>query len=675
MRANPHNKLLIKKYMTLTNTFVAKLAVAFVAISMMFSFFAPAQAQTAEELQATIDALMAQINALNAQLGTTSGGSMSSSCVSVPAPLTMGAQNADVTALQNFLINAGQSIPAGATGYFGGQTQAALAGWQAANGVAPAVGYYGPITKAAMDAACVVVDDSSDDSTMDDSSDDSSSDDSSSDDSLSGGEADVNSMNGRDEEDAIREGEEDIAVHRVEFDVDDADVMLKRVDVVLDASALVGNTGEPNPWDAFDEMSVWVDGDKVASEDVTDEDDWDDLGSDEYSFRLTGLDTIFREGSSPEVIIALSAANSVDVDGDAGEDDWVIYVDTDGMRFVDGEGIDITAGPGVADASTFEMEDAGAGDDLNLVSSDEDPDSQTYAVDENDNTDHLIFAFDLDADDSDNDVDLDNLISLQVLSGGTNGTKLSFVDDFYVEIDGDRFDAESWSDASDSETVDFDIDRDITIAAGDMVTVMVYATLNDVANTFSDATLIASTSATQIDAEGADDISVDGSDVEGNVHTFRLNGVDVELSSEDTSLDENADTTSADDEGIFTLEFDVTAFGDTLYVPFGAATATDLTAGLEFSILDNNGSAVDLTGATTTVSVDVADGNIEKTNSYKVSEGSTETFTLEVKYDPASTGSYKLRLDTVNFAVTDVATATDAQDVSDLDVDTAKLTI
>jgi len=124
--------------MTLTNTIVAKFAVAFVAIAMMFAAFAPAQAQTAEELQATIDALMAQIAELNAQMGSgDSSSSMSSSCVSIPAPLTIGAENANVTALQNFLIGEGQSIPAGATGYFGGQTQAALAGWQAANGVAP----------------------------------------------------------------------------------------------------------------------------------------------------------------------------------------------------------------------------------------------------------------------------------------------------------------------------------------------------------------------------------------------------------------------------------------------------------------------------------------------------------------------------------------------------------
>jgi len=54
----------------------------------------------------------------------------------------------DVTTLQNFLMTQGMTIPAGATGYFGPQTQAALIQFQLANDIAPAVGYFGPITRA-----------------------------------------------------------------------------------------------------------------------------------------------------------------------------------------------------------------------------------------------------------------------------------------------------------------------------------------------------------------------------------------------------------------------------------------------------------------------------------------------------------------------------------------------
>jgi hypothetical protein len=60
---------------------------------------------------------------------------------------------ADVRALQNLLIskNTGPAAQAlarnGATAYFGPLTQAALAEWQKANGVAPALGYFGPKTR------------------------------------------------------------------------------------------------------------------------------------------------------------------------------------------------------------------------------------------------------------------------------------------------------------------------------------------------------------------------------------------------------------------------------------------------------------------------------------------------------------------------------------------------
>lgn len=84
---------------------------------------------------------------------TTTTGQTSSS-PSLPSQnssgLTVGSRGAEVKKLQEFLISHGYAniIPAGATGYFGGQTRAALAAFQSANGISPAVGYFGPITRA-----------------------------------------------------------------------------------------------------------------------------------------------------------------------------------------------------------------------------------------------------------------------------------------------------------------------------------------------------------------------------------------------------------------------------------------------------------------------------------------------------------------------------------------------
>ncbi len=67
--------------------------------------------------------------------------------------LTIGSRGADVIALQTWLIAQGYSIPAGATGYFGLQTRAAVAAYQAAKGITPAVGFFGPITRASVNGA------------------------------------------------------------------------------------------------------------------------------------------------------------------------------------------------------------------------------------------------------------------------------------------------------------------------------------------------------------------------------------------------------------------------------------------------------------------------------------------------------------------------------------------
>jgi len=70
--------------------------------------------------------------------------------------LTLNMSGDDVSKLQTLLMARGHAIAAGATGYFGSQTQAALRAYQSANGVSPATGYFGPITRAHMKAAGLV---------------------------------------------------------------------------------------------------------------------------------------------------------------------------------------------------------------------------------------------------------------------------------------------------------------------------------------------------------------------------------------------------------------------------------------------------------------------------------------------------------------------------------------
>jgi Putative peptidoglycan binding domain len=114
-----------------------------------------ANAQTTADLQAQIAALLAQIQQLQAQLNAASSGSSMAAAYNYTRDLTVGSTGADVKALQEFLnangaqlAASGAGSPGNETTYFGALTKAALAKYQAAHGIAPAAGYFGPITRA-----------------------------------------------------------------------------------------------------------------------------------------------------------------------------------------------------------------------------------------------------------------------------------------------------------------------------------------------------------------------------------------------------------------------------------------------------------------------------------------------------------------------------------------------
>src|ERR1044072_4101259 len=124
--------------------------------SLVVGFAAPVGAQSTADLQAQIAALLAQVNALTAQLNAS--GSSSVTC-SFSRNLTVGISGADVKCLQQFLnvkgyvvASSGAGSPGNESMYFGALTKAALAKFQAANGISPAAGYFGPITRAAIAA-------------------------------------------------------------------------------------------------------------------------------------------------------------------------------------------------------------------------------------------------------------------------------------------------------------------------------------------------------------------------------------------------------------------------------------------------------------------------------------------------------------------------------------------
>ena len=110
-------------------------------------------------LVAEIEAIAAQIQTLEAELASSApsapGASVTGTTTAFYRNLTIGDSGPDVEALQQYLNRSGFPVAAKGPGsagnetqYFGPLTQTALASWQAAHGISPAAGYFGPETRA-----------------------------------------------------------------------------------------------------------------------------------------------------------------------------------------------------------------------------------------------------------------------------------------------------------------------------------------------------------------------------------------------------------------------------------------------------------------------------------------------------------------------------------------------
>lgn len=617
-----------------TNNVIAKIAAVVAGlglVAMSFAYAAPAaKADTASDNAALIASLMAQIEALKASMG---GSASMGTAVQFNMDLTIGSKGADVTALQQWLVSKGfLQMPANTSyGYFGAVTKAAVAAWQASAGISPAAGYFGPISRAKANAAAGTTGGTTGGTT--DTS------------SLKGGEGNLDNFDTLgDVESSVDEGEETVKILGVEFDANDADVMVERVDVEFyDKSVLSGSSSNLDNY--IDGVSLWMDGKKVASLDV----DAADEDNDVYSFRFTGLKGIVREDDTAELYVAVDAVSNLD--GDDEGVTWSVRIPTDGIRAVDGAGISETYHSSALSETGISFDQMTAGD-LDISEGDANPDSTVVQIDEtNDTSGVLVLAFDVEADEQDitiNDLPVGFVTSE---NEGVDGPAKRAI----LMADGKTIDTKSIpSSAGTSYEVTFD-DLDFTVEDGETVEFTVELDLNDAdLTTFaSGTTLYATTTGSDWDAEDAegDSVTVGGSltNASNGVLTFRTDGIDVAWKSESavTTVVDGSDN----DYATFTMELTVSAFEEDAYILKNGANA--ITYQIENA---STGVVLGTSTATTTVISSSAD---EDGSSYRIDAGQDETFTITVTVDPLAAGegaSYRFQLLTVIFGLTNSGT-------------------
>ncbi len=646
--------------MTITHSYTKLVAVAAgvaVAFALVLGAAAPVRAAALTSGQissiigllqsfgadaATIANVQASLNGTAPTMPTTpsTGGSMACNASVWTRDLTVGATGADVMALQKFLnmsaatqvAATGAGSPGMETSTFGPATRAAVIKFQTANAITPAAGYVGPVTRTTIAAKCsgttpgTPVNPTTPTTPT----------------GLQGGEGtlDVNGLLG-DVESDVDEGDEDVQVLGLELEAEDSDMMIERVDVLIDLDDATG--GESTQLDDYiTEVSLWLDGKKLATVDVSDIEE-DSSTSDLFEARFTGLKGIVREGKTADMYVAVSAVNNIDT-GDVATV-LEVGIDDTGIRAVDAVGISETYDGGYSldgsgDYETFSVTASDTGT-LTIREGDDSPEAGLVVVDDTSDTEDVtVLEFELEADDQ--DVHIEDMPVGLLVSGATNVGDI--VKRVHLMKGSTLVKTENVpASAGTYEEVVFD-NVDIEIAKGDTENFSIVVDIfdTDTGEPDNGDSLTASTTSSLVAWDVEDDngetVTPSGA-AGGNAQSFYSeNGITVTYKSS-TATKTVGSIANAPDVADFTIKFSVTNNGDdTAYfdgdvaagIPAAAgtvtwATTTDSTTGTTTSGFTAYG-----TGIVTADSSDSNDVLNSGDKRFVLDAGETRNFTFTV---------------------------------------------
>lgn len=577
---------------------------------------APVQAATADELQAQVTALLAQIAALS--------GSSSSSCMNFTMNLTMGSNNAEVKALQVYLNKKGYTVAlsgAGSMGmestYFGGLTRSALAKYQAAMGISPAAGYFGPISRAKVNADCTGTGTTGTGTTGTTG--------------LNGGEANLNSFDLRREDSIGAEGDSKVVFATAKFDVDDGDARVERIKLVASST---NSSLEKNPWKYFSKVYV-MDGSKVlTSMSVSSRDDWSEEGSatNIYSLTINNVGYVAREGDRVELSLAFDINDNIN-SSDLSQS-FSLWIPDSGIRATDAAGVQQYTGM-TSDKISFGFEAAQNGS-LAIRSSDNDPSAAILVADDvNVSAAYDVFKFDIK-----NSQSADSLLTDVVIIATTTSNLDALVQKATLSVGGKTFTGDITNVSSTSGKITFP-DVNVTLKGDSLTSLSLSTTLARNASGTVQYGVVGS-SQTAEGASTGDNVAITGT-ASGATHTIALTGIvlaPVSTAQTITTPSSNA----SDTYGTFTIKFKVTAVEDDAYI---ASTTSALgTAGINYTIVGSPAFAG------TTSSLVSVDNATLTSGFYKVASGATATFTLSVSLNPSAAGTYEVDLSSVKFNTT-----------------------
>lgn len=598
------------------------------AVALMLvatSFPAPVNAATTADLQAQIKSLLEQISKLTNQSGNTVSG-----CLTANQDLDLGKSGTAVTELQQFLISKGYTIPAGATSYFGGQTQSALIQFQKANNVSPAVGYYGPLTRAKVASLCTPANNPPTKPTTPTNP---------TPEITLGGEGYFTRFDVKDGDDTdLEEGDKQASVLEMKFDVESGDLKISRIEIAARPDA--GNQ-EQDPWDTFTEFSVW-DGKTLVGKIAADkEKNWkeDSPTNGDYTLRMPSLNYEVKENK--QVTFTVKATIEKNIKGVNDGEIWNVFIPNEGIRAFDADKAVVTTGD-AADAVTLNIDSAGSKDELIIRRTDTDLDATSIQLKKSSTSGfEKVFAFDIDTDDSKNDIEIRKLPVEITVSTSTMST---FVKNVRLVAGGKTYTKNTIVDGL-TGVVTFEFKSgEFVIDAGDRETITVEVDFKALDTTKEGTTISGKVTGSAIKADGNDTLATSQLSGVATSETHSLYTKGLIVAANNLTAVVTSSNGSLNDYGTFAVEMKVTAFGQDVYIP------TDST-GVTYQLNDSTGAVI------STTSVAVTDSSAKEIGNYFfIPDGETKTFSVEVTYMPG-VANKTVRLQVLNLNFSDSAQA------------------
>lgn len=565
--------------------------------------------------------------------------------------LTVGSSGAAVTCLQQMLIAAGYSIPAGATGYFGQQTKSAVMAWQAAAGITPAAGYFGPISRSHWGMSTGGTGSTGGTSTVPGcmpgamfssttgascfptstvpgcvagamfSSTTGA--------PCSGGSTGTTGLTGSgrltnvssygDVDSDIKEGDSATGVVGVSADATSGDVAIQRVDATFTIS---NSGGSSNLSKYVSDVSLYLDGTKLASMDPS----MGDKDGRVWTLRFSGLNGVIKNGKTGNLVVKVTPVSSIGSDENG--DSITAKLDVDSVRAVGADGIsDTYVGTAISESFTVSAATDGT---LTVSAGSDNPKASQIAVSSSTTTGVKLLTFSLKA--KNQDVDVTDL-AIQL---GTSDNNLNDVISNVKLMKGSTvLSSKTVSTGTFGTTTFTNVNE--TISKDSTENYWISADIKGDASYADGTTLVASTTVYGWDVSDSEGATVTPSAAAvGNTMTLTATGVSI-VHGTMTAVNAAANYSGGVDTATYTIPFTVTAGDSDVYVSGVATRGTGSGTGIRYGTTTT--STFGATGnPTATVSVADSLSGDSAGSYYKITANTSRTFTLTVALTASSTG-------------------------------------